>query len=121
MEEASIEIPCVLKSIARIVVNILRPSSETGWERMWASIERIFSIIAGLIDHTHVVVCMSDFLIFMREFVKAFLIRYRRENGMYEEVNEDYVEEYTGKGEVRRVIDEKYRNLFNQIWIPLIP
>jgi hypothetical protein len=120
-EEISIEVPCILKSIARILVNCLRPTSEAGWERMWSSIERIFSIIAGLIDHTHDVDCMSDFLIFMKEFVKAFLLRYRNENGMHEEINEDYVEEYSGKGEVVRVIDEKYRNLFNQIWIPLIP
>jgi hypothetical protein len=33
---------------------------------MWSNIERIFSIIAGLIDHTHDVLSMGDFLIFMK-------------------------------------------------------
>jgi hypothetical protein len=33
---------------------------------MWSYVERIFSIIAGLVDHTHEVECMNDFLVFLK-------------------------------------------------------
>lgn len=64
---------------------------EPGWEKQWSNAERIFSIIAGLVDHTHEVECMNDFLIFMKEFVKVFQSRYRKEKGLHKEVNEDFI------------------------------
>lgn len=103
------------------MVNCLRPIEESGWEKYWSCIERIFSIIGGIIDHSHTVVCINDFLVFIEYFVRSFLSRYRKERGLFKEVNEDFVENFEGEPYKIQVITEEYVKLFNQIYIPLIP
>lgn len=34
---------------------------------------------------------MNDFLIFIKDYVKAFQSRYRKERGMFKIVNEDHI------------------------------
>lgn len=121
-DEPTIGINCILKSVANILVNLLRPTHEPGWKGVWSYIERIFSMISSSLDHTHEVSFIIDFLIFMKQFVKAFLARYRNERKMYEAINEDHVEDYHGEADSSSfVITEEYLKLMEDLWIPIIP
>ena len=91
-EDPSLGTPCILKSAANILVNLLKPTKEAGWKNIWSCIERIFSLISSTMDHSHEVEFMNDFLIFMKQFVKSFIFRYRKERNIHELYNEDYIE-----------------------------
>ena len=52
-EDPSIGTPCILKSVANILVNLLRPTKENGWKSVWSCVERIFSMIGSTMDHSH--------------------------------------------------------------------
>lgn len=51
--DSCVGVPSILKSIAKILIYSIKPMADSDWEVNWSSIDRIFSIIKGIVDHSH--------------------------------------------------------------------
>lgn len=69
-------------------------------------------------DHVNEQPYLGDFFVFMKQFSKNFLTKYRDESQKYLKVNEDFVEEFSGEA---KPFDPQHLVMFDGLWDSILP
>ena len=94
MQDPFLQIQPVLKSVALALAYLLLPNSQPQHVFIKSCIERLFCLVISSLDHINPPEYLNDLLGFVKVFVRAYLLRYRGERGLFLLVNEDSVEDY---------------------------
>ena len=72
---------------------LLLPESQPQHVFIKSCVERLFNLVITSLDHINPPDYLNDLLGFIKAFVRAYLLRYRGERGLFLLYNEDIIED----------------------------
>lgn len=119
--DAFLQVQPTLKSVALALAYLLLPESQPQHVFIRACVERLFNIVVTSLDHINPPDYLSDLLGFIKAFVRAYLLRYRNERGLFLLHNEDTLEDRHEPNSTGLLIDSSTEEFFDSLWDEVIP
>jgi hypothetical protein len=102
-----LQIQSTIKSVALILAYLLLPQNYPQHVFIKSCIERLFNLVITSLDHINPPDYINDLLGFAKSFVRAYLLRYRSERGLFSLFNEDVIDDYHDENNsAEHLIDE---------------
>jgi hypothetical protein len=119
--DSFLQVQPALKSVALALAYLLLPDSQPQHVFIRACVERLFNIVITSLDHINPPDYLNDLLGFIKAFVRAYLLRYRGERGLFKLYNEDHLEDHHEPNDKDLLIDASVENFFDSLWDEIIP
>lgn len=100
-----LQIQPALKSVALALAYLLLPESQPQHVFIKSCVERLFNLVITSLDHINPPDYLNDLLGFIKAFVRAYLLRYRGERGLFLLYNEDIIEDVHMHNDKNLLID----------------